>query len=152
MQEGKANAYEPRGDFVEVYSGLEQEHEVADLHSGYLYHFRVRCSNAGGVSDWSACSRATTAPDPPLPPTGLVIAQATSTVARVEWGESANNGGAKVGRYSLEFQATPGAEFEEVHMGPERTHRLEGLAPGQTYAVRAACRNREGVSDGDGSM
>eukprot|EP00045_Choanoeca_perplexa_P016438 m.222947 g.222947 ORF g.222947 m.222947 type:complete len:1185 (+) comp17260_c0_seq2:125-3679(+) len=143
---GKANAYEPRGAFTEVYTGLEQEHEVTDLQPGHLYHFRVRCANVGGNSEWSACSRATTAPNPPLPPTGLAIAQVTSTVARVEWGLSANNGGAKVGRYALEFQATPDAEFDEVHVGPDQMHRLEGLAPGQTYAVRVSCRNREGWS------
>jgi hypothetical protein len=145
FQDGKANGYEPRGDFLPVYTGLDQEYEVADLQPGHLYHFRVCCNNLGGMSDWSPCSRATTAPNPPLPPTGLNIAQVTSTVARVEWGHSANNGGAKVGRFALEFQATTDADFEEVHVGPERTHRLEGLAPGQTYAVRSSCRNREGV-------
>eukprot|EP00730_Choanoeca_flexa_P001154 TRINITY_DN10505_c0_g1_i1.p1 TRINITY_DN10505_c0_g1~~TRINITY_DN10505_c0_g1_i1.p1 ORF type:complete len:1189 (+),score=251.06 TRINITY_DN10505_c0_g1_i1:246-3569(+) len=146
-QDATSNDYKPRGKAMVVHKGPEQEAAVCDLKPGHIYHFRVSCSNAGGLGSPSQWSRLSTAPDIPLPPSKLAVNHITANVARVDWGKSASHGGAKVGKYRLELQRPGDDAFVEVYNDDERKHRLEGLEPGSEYAVRVACHSRVGWSE-----
>ena len=88
---------------------------------------------------------AATAPDPP---TNLVATPVKPTQVNLFWSAPANNGGAGVNNYKIEFKTGSGSwSVLATTSGPETFYMHENLITDTTYAYRVSANNNAGTSN-----
>ncbi|KAK9833069.1 hypothetical protein WJX74_006307 [Apatococcus lobatus] len=117
--------------------------QVEGLQSGRAYSFRVRARNDRGQSRWSEEASAATLPAPPDPCPPPTFAARTATSVRVRWEGPAEDHGAAVTSYRLQFAST-GSNWRQVYTGSNTSQKVADLAPGQEYNFRVAACNAVG--------
>ncbi|KAG2434770.1 hypothetical protein HXX76_007655 [Chlamydomonas incerta] len=131
--------------FVEVYRGLERSHKVAKLQAGVRYTSRVQAINPLGEGPFSLCSAYTTQATVPVAPEPPVVQTASSSTLTLAWAPPADNGSPITG-YCLERDDGGSGDFTLEYAGPNTSHTVKGLKPGQVYRFRLRADNDEGKS------
>ena len=120
---------------------------VTALANGVAYEFRVSAHNGLGSSAFSEPSLpATPLPiDPPGPPTGLVVAPGSGSLA-VSWGPPDDDGGAPITAYVLQHKpVSEPSQWAVVMLAADvTTMLLTGLLPGTGYDLRVHASNAAG--------
>ena len=83
----------------------------------------------------------------PGAPTGLTARASATTRATLQWSAPADDGGAAITRYRLEYSRDSGATYSSLGdtAGASRTSEVVDLTPGATYQFRVAAVNSVGV-------
>ncbi len=117
----------------------------------HTYLVRARNgSGPGGVGGFSNQVTATTdAASAPGAPTGLTATAEGQTVINLRWAAPADNGGAAIMGYRVQWSSNGNAPWTDVtpaHTGTGRTYRHTGLSAGTTRHYRVFARNSVGES------
>lgn len=136
----RAAAYEIEVDDLIVDNGTSMTyvHEGLEPLSGHTY--RVRATNAGGKSAWSAPLDVTTHPEKPAIPTNL-MATSDETTITIMWYQVLH-----ADSYEVEIDgqiAANGVETRYVH---------SGLAAGTSHTYKVRAKNISGYSDWSGAI
>ncbi len=105
------------------------------------YTYRVRAYNTGGDSPYSAPASATTRPNPPATPTGLIATTVSNTVIALSWTDASLNEDG----FAIE-QSGDGVTFTQVATVAANTTTFSrtGLTGGTTYSFRVRAFNGGG--------
>ncbi|TMV50646.1 fibronectin type III domain-containing protein [Paenibacillus mesophilus] len=136
----RAAAYEIEVDDLIVDNGTSTTyvHEGLEPLSGHTY--RVRATNAGGKSAWSAPLDVTTHPEKPAIPTNL-MATSDETTITIMWYQVLHADSYEV---EIDGQIVPsGAETRYVH---------SGLAEGTPHTYKVRAKNISGYSEWSGAI
>jgi hypothetical protein len=107
--------------------------------------FQLRAQNEEGHSKWSEEVVLATLPDRPGRPNKPSLKGRLGPHGfRVRWEGPGDFGGVPLSGFILEIDA--GAGWEEAYRGLEREAGLEGLSPGQSYALRVTAYGQGGES------
>jgi Fibronectin type III domain len=142
---------------------------VDGLLPGRSYTWRLRATHARGSGPWGQPTKARTLPAPPGAPQRPTVSQRTATSAKARWGLPQEDNGATPGTFLLQLrtvslgvvqqqqeeqqqqqqqlppQGTKDQGWEVAYDGPEMTHRVNRLLPGQRYELRVAAVNSAGA-------
>lgn len=113
------------------------------LSAGMAYSYRVRAYNNGGESLNSNVATATTPPNPPTAPTGLLATAVSQTQINLVWGDNATT---EAG-FRLERSVANAPWTLHATLGANVTFFTDiGLLTGTTYAYRVQAYNASGGS------
>jgi titin len=120
---------------------------VTGLRRATAYRFRVSAVTGSAVGAQSTEVLVTTLPLLPTTPVSLRISNVTSSSAVLAWALPADNGGAALTNYRIEY-SRDGVTWSVAPRSPSTKlgATLSGLAPGTTYRVRVAAVNSVGFS------
>ncbi|KAG7523786.1 myomesin-1-like isoform X1 [Solea senegalensis] len=126
------------------------------LTTGEKYVFRVKAVNAAGYSQSSSDSDAVivkAAISVPGKPTGVTLLEAVKDYMVISWTEPANNGGAPVRGYFVDYRTVKGGVFGKWHELNHReltttTYKAENLKENVFYQFQVRAMNMAGVSKG----
>ncbi len=122
------------------------------LSAGTRRDYRVVAANSSGLgfSERSNVAHTTTdAASAPGAPTGLTATADGQTVINLSWAAPADNGGAAITGYRVQWSSNGNAPWTDVtpaHTGTGRTYRHTGLSAGTTRHYRVFARNSVGES------
>lgn len=128
---------------VQTLPANTEQYQDNGLAAATTYFYRVRAGNAGGFSGYTVTQSATTLPNPPSAPTGLIAALAGKTRIDLSWTDASNNeSGFKVER------STDGVNYVQVAQtgAGVAVYSDLGLAPDTTYRYRVRATNAGGDS------
>ncbi len=137
-------------------SGTTTTFTVTGLVNGTEYGVRVRAQNSAGLGPNTPSEYATPAeppeepdPDPEVPgvPRNL-SAEAGNAQLTVEWQAPAEDGGAQITGYELEYAVRGSGNWMDAqHSGTETRFILRNLVNGTEYGVRVSATNSVGTGD-----
>lgn len=106
------------------------------------FHFRMRCRNPAGWSDFSCASDAFwTLPGPPATPHPPVAGAVTNTYASIFWSKVDDHGAAPV-VYFLEMrESSTATNYQQIYEGTACSFLATGLTPKATYLFRLQASN-----------
>ncbi len=118
---------------------------VTGLTNGTLYTFRVSAINGVGTGTASATATATPVGAPDAP-TNLVATPGTAQAA-LSWSAPANNGGASITDYVIEYSSNGGTSWTTFSHTPSAatSATITGLTNGTTYTFRVSAVNANGT-------
>ena len=131
---------------VTVTSIASTSHTVSGLTNGDIRYFRVAGVNVAGTGAYSGTASATpsTVPSAPTSVSGTPNGETTSTVT---WTAPANNGGAAVSGYKVEYAASPYSSYTVFNANTGTTSTsisVTGLTNGTSYKFRVSATNLNG--------
>ena len=118
------------------------------LSAGTTRHYRVRALNTVGAGAQSNVDSATTAPDVPDAPTGLIAVAAGTSRIDLSWSAPADDNGSAVTGYKIEVSNTgnSGWSVHEANTNSAATdYGHTGLAPDTTLYYRVSAINAVGT-------
>ena len=109
------------------------------------YYYRVRASNAGGNSAYSAEANATTLPNPPAAPTNLTATGVSSVQINLAWTDNANN---ETG-FKIERKTGGGGNYAQIATVAANvtSYSNTGLVNNTQYFYRVRAYNAGGNSN-----
>jgi subtilisin family serine protease len=120
---------------------------VTDLTDGVAHIFRVKAYNTVGVSQPSESTDPMTplTPQPPTQPLGLT-GTATPAIVELDWEEPANDNGAPISDYVVEYSTDSGSTWTTFSDGVNTATlaSLRGLAAGVAHVFRVSAVNSAG--------
>jgi Ca2+-binding RTX toxin-like protein len=117
---------------------------VTGLLRGKNYLFKVAAINEVGVGASSVAVSATTLIAPATAPQSLT-STSSATAAQFSWLAPADNGGASVTSYRVEYSKDGLTWLTLAAKSTAASFKLSGLTPGATYQVRVAATTRAGL-------
>lgn len=131
--------------FKSIYSGPALSCRIQDLKPGHEYSVCLQVhldELQGSATDPVKFNTPPCEPDQPQPPKLL---SRTKHSLQLRW-NAANDNGAHIQYYILEYDAGKGGEFVEFYRGRSKTHTLQKLLPATLYTFRLAALNEVGKS------
>lgn len=115
---------------------------LSNVNCHMAYHFRMRCRNPAGWSDFSDVSDAFwTLPGAPATPHPPVAGAVTNTYASIFWSKVDDHGAAPV-VYFLEMrESSTTTAYHQIYEGTECSFLATGLTPKATYLFRIQASN-----------
>jgi hypothetical protein len=126
-------------------TGVNSEHVVTGLVNGTAYDFEVAAVNAIGTGTYSQTVQASPRGAPNAPTILTVVT--TTTTADVAWVDPANNGGAAITNYVVQYKERAAAAWT-IYVGNEFTGSsvvIRSLTPFTAYSFRVAAANDAGT-------
>lgn len=119
---------------------------VTGLTNGTSYIFRVAAINSTGTGQYSLYSTAGIPATLPGSPTGLTAVLSGSNI-NLAWTAPANNGGAAITDYTIQYSSNSGSSWTTYNDGvsTSNTNIISGLSLGSTYIFRVSATNRAGT-------
>ena len=119
--------------------------KIINLNNGATYHLRVRATNEVGHGPWSdwVLAQPTTTPAPPDPPT----LTPGSRQLHVAWDKPANDGGAPLHGYHIQYSNDNGSTWYEWDLSinsQSQQATITGLENGVVYHVQVRASNSQG--------
>jgi hypothetical protein len=100
----QSHAMTPSVTLVSVYEGLEPRFAADNLHPGFAYQARVRCSNSTGWSEFSPIALVSTLPTSPEAAEHLSVkGKPRQTAVDLQWIPPSFQGGSAVTAYLFAF-------------------------------------------------
>lgn len=128
-------------------SSTSQSANVTGLTNGVSYVFRAAATNNYGIGPYSSATSPVTPVGVPESPTSL-SASAANAGAALSWTAPANNGGASITDYVVEYSGNAGQTWSVFSDGTSTSTsaNITGLTNGQPYVFRIAAKNSVGNS------
>ena len=134
--------------FGTVASAASTSQTITGLTNGTAYLFKVAAINSVGTGAFSPASASVTpTPNPVVPgaPTA-VMATAGNATATVSWTAPADNGGAAIAAYQVQYSTDGGTTYVNVGSTTAGTsQKVTGLTNGKQYLFRVAAINSVGA-------
>ncbi len=119
------------------------------LAASTAYTYRVSAINSVGTSSPSNTASATTALQPPQPPTGLTATATSSSQINLSWTAPSSNGGSAITGYKIERSTNAGSTWSTIVANSASTSTAysdTGLAASTAYTYRVSAINSVGTS------
>ncbi len=147
--EWSADGNAPWNELVADTGSTATSYSNANLEPGQTRHYQVSAINSGGTSSPSSAASATTAANAPDAPTSLSAAANGTTRIDLSWTAPANDGGADITGYKIEWSADGNAPWTELVAdtgSTTTTYNNANLEPGQTRHYQVSAINSGGTS------
>ncbi len=146
--EWSADGNAPRADLVADTGSTTTSYSNTGLQPGDTRHYRVSAINSAGTGSPSSAASTTTDANAPDAPTSLSATANGTTRIDLSWTAPADDGGADITGYNIEWSADGNAPWNELVAdtgSTTTTYNNTGLQPGQTRHYRVSAINSAGT-------